>query len=85
MENGQKTFKMLRVVVREDFTRTRVDLLVHDILSTVQHLDELDAKSVEAKRSASKNWNVVMAKMNSLKVLPPDTNQVEQDKSNPIC
>lgn len=42
--------KMLRVVVREDFSRSRCEIFVRDILAAVQSLDEADAIAIENKR-----------------------------------
>ncbi|KAI8137411.1 glutamate decarboxylase [Fennellomyces sp. T-0311] len=42
--------KLLRVVVREDFSRSRCDILVRDILAAVRSLDILDEKAVEDTR-----------------------------------
>jgi glutamate decarboxylase len=39
--------KMLRVVVREDFTKSRCDALLADFKLALQHLDSLDAKKIE--------------------------------------
>ncbi|ORZ01684.1 glutamate decarboxylase [Syncephalastrum racemosum] len=39
--------KMLRVVVREDFSRSRCEILVRDIIAALKSLDTLDEKAVE--------------------------------------
>jgi glutamate decarboxylase len=46
--------KLLRVVVREDFSRSRCELLLRDILAALKALDAIDKKSVEAHRQAKK-------------------------------
>lgn len=46
--------KLLRAVVREDFSRSRCELLIRDILAAVKTLDAIDKKSVEAHRQAKK-------------------------------
>lgn len=46
--------KMLRIVLREDFTRSRCDLFLRDLQSSVDHLESIDAKSVEAGREGHK-------------------------------
>jgi glutamate decarboxylase len=38
--------KMLRVVVREDFSKSRCDLLIHDIKLCVAMLENMDAETV---------------------------------------
>ncbi|KAI9483723.1 MAG: glutamate decarboxylase [Benjaminiella poitrasii] len=42
--------KMLRVVVREDFSRSRCEILVRDILAALHSLDELDEKTIAKGR-----------------------------------
>lgn len=42
--------KMLRVVVREDFSRSRCEILVRDIISALQALDAIDELAVAKKR-----------------------------------
>ncbi len=39
--------KMLRVVIREDFTRPRADALIADIRQTAAMLDEMDRDSIK--------------------------------------
>ncbi|KAJ8662801.1 glutamate decarboxylase [Lichtheimia ornata] len=43
--------KMMRVVVREDFSRSRCDILIRDILAALKALDTLDQKAVEDHRN----------------------------------
>lgn len=42
--------KMLRVVVREDFTRNRCDALIADIRLSQELLDQMDRKSIEQQQ-----------------------------------
>lgn len=42
--------KMLRVVVREDFSRSRCEILVRDIIAALQSLDSTDEIAIEKKR-----------------------------------
>ncbi|KAJ4373417.1 hypothetical protein N0V83_003712 [Neocucurbitaria cava] len=50
MAPHSEKMKMLRVVVREDFTRSRCDALIADFKLALQTLDTLDAKKIkEAK------------------------------------
>lgn len=42
--------KLLRVVVREDFSRSRCEVLVRDIVAVLKALDTLDEKAVEHHR-----------------------------------
>ncbi|ORX52779.1 glutamate decarboxylase [Hesseltinella vesiculosa] len=46
-----ETKKLLRVVVREDFSRSRCELLLRDMIAALKALDTLDAKAVEAHRA----------------------------------
>ena len=41
---------MLRVVVREDFTKSRCDALIADFKLALQTLDSLDAKKLEDQK-----------------------------------
>ncbi|KAI8333421.1 glutamate decarboxylase [Chlamydoabsidia padenii] len=43
--------KLLRVVVREDFSRSRCELLLRDITAALKSLDVIDQKTVEAYRT----------------------------------
>ncbi|CDS05122.1 Putative Glutamate decarboxylase [Lichtheimia ramosa] len=45
--------KMMRVVVREDFSRSRCDILIRDILAALKALDTLDQKAVEDHRTVT--------------------------------
>ncbi|KAH8728100.1 pyridoxal phosphate-dependent transferase [Phaeosphaeriaceae sp. PMI808] len=47
MAPHSEKMKMLRVVVREDFTKSRCDALIADFKLAVQTLDTLDAKRIE--------------------------------------
>ena len=42
--------KMLRVVVREDFTRNRCDSLIEDIRSSITSLENMDRETVKAQQ-----------------------------------
>jgi len=52
--------KLLRVVVREDFSKSRCDLLIRDILAVIKQLDAQDAKTIQETRShhptAKQRW-----------------------------
>lgn len=47
--------KMLRIVLREDFSRSRCDLFLRDLKAALDHLDSLTPKEVESTRSAAKS------------------------------
>lgn len=47
MAPHSEKLKLMRVVVREDFSRARCDTLVKDIKLAVQTLDAMDKKTVE--------------------------------------
>jgi len=42
--------KLMRVVVREDFTKSRCDALIADFKLALQTLDTMDAKRIEEHR-----------------------------------
>lgn len=50
MAHELEHMKLLRVVVREDFSRSRCEILVRDILAVLKSLDKLDAKAIENHR-----------------------------------
>jgi glutamate decarboxylase len=45
--------KLMRVVVREDFSKSRCDALICDIKAAVQNLDKLDAGKVKAHEESA--------------------------------
>ncbi|CAG8742854.1 12970_t:CDS:2, partial [Cetraspora pellucida] len=51
--------KLLRVVVREDFSRERCDIFITDLMHTIDFLDKLDKNSIYAKRTAIENWKAL--------------------------
>jgi len=54
--------KMLRVVVREDFTRNRCDGLIKDIKLCLQVLDQMDADGVKRQQAFIQKHNVASHK-----------------------
>ena len=42
--------KMLRVVVREDFSRSRCEILIRDLLAALHALDAADESAIALKR-----------------------------------
>ncbi|KAF2828261.1 glutamate decarboxylase [Ophiobolus disseminans] len=50
MAPHSEKMKMLRVVVREDFTKSRCDALIADFRLAIQTLDSLDAKKIEENK-----------------------------------
>ncbi|KAI7904902.1 glutamate decarboxylase [Cokeromyces recurvatus] len=50
MAHKVEHMKMLRIVVREDFSRSRCEILVRDILATIHSLNELDEKTIAKGR-----------------------------------
>ncbi|CAG8539535.1 9443_t:CDS:10, partial [Ambispora leptoticha] len=51
--------KLLRVVVREDFSRQRCEVFVKDLLNALSLLDKLDVKSIKEKRTAAQRWTLL--------------------------
>lgn len=52
MAPNAEHLKLLRIVVREDFSRHRSEMLIKDITMVLGLLDKLDAKAVQAQRYA---------------------------------
>jgi glutamate decarboxylase len=50
MAPHSEKMKMLRVVVREDFTKSRCDALIADFKLAIAHLDTLDAKKIQENK-----------------------------------
>ncbi|KAF2735618.1 glutamate decarboxylase [Polyplosphaeria fusca] len=50
MAPHSEKMKLMRVVVREDFTKSRCDALITDFKLALQTLDEMDAKRLEAQK-----------------------------------
>jgi len=47
--------KLLRIVLREDFTRSRCDLFLRDLQASIDHLESLDKKQIEGVRAGHKD------------------------------
>ena len=50
MAPHSEKMKMIRVVVREDFTKSRCDALIADFKLALQTLDSLDAKKIQENK-----------------------------------
>ena len=50
MAPHSEKMKMIRVVVREDFTKSRCDALLADFKLAMQTLDSLDAKKLQEQK-----------------------------------
>lgn len=84
---------VLRVVIREDFSRTLAERLVNDIEKTLHELDSLpskaDMKTTVAGEETQKN-NVVVAKKSALETQREITTAwrkfvMEKKKTNGVC
>ena len=72
--------RLLRVVLREDFTRNRCDTLVADLRNTVDYLRKQDAQSITRNRGSRNNWQSLFQK------LPRHIADSKQDKdSGKVC
>lgn len=49
------SLRMLRIVLREDFTRGRCDLFLRDLKASIDHLDSLEKRDIEKDRAAHKD------------------------------
>ncbi|KAJ3021707.1 hypothetical protein HKX48_007993 [Thoreauomyces humboldtii] len=59
---------LLRVVLREDFSRNRCDLLVADLKATVEYLCKQDAAHMDIHRKSRGKWQSVFQKLPAHKV-----------------
>lgn len=66
---GAEDVKLLRVVVREDFSKSRCDLLIRDILAVVKTLDAQDAKTIQETRYVKNLALIYFVLPHKLKVL----------------
>ncbi|KAJ3296799.1 hypothetical protein HK104_001215 [Borealophlyctis nickersoniae] len=72
--------KLLRIVLREDFSRNRCDLLIHDLKASVEHLLKLDEATLKHKRDIKANWATVF------KSLPKKAVEAKpQQESGRVC
>jgi glutamate decarboxylase len=62
MAPNTKNLKMLRVVVREDFTRNRCDALICDIRLSASLLDEMDKESIKKHQEFVQKHHVASGK-----------------------
>ncbi|CAG8484890.1 28918_t:CDS:10 [Dentiscutata erythropus] len=70
--------KLLRVVLREDFSRERCNLFITDLLHTVDYLDKMDKDYIHIKRSAAGRWKA----LKSISVL---AFKDQSHKTNGVC
>jgi glutamate decarboxylase len=64
MAPHSESLKMMRVVVREDFSKGRCDALIQDIKYAVQALDALDKKQIEMHREHMRKFSIGQAQTN---------------------
>lgn len=50
MCHAMEKLKLLRVVIREEFSRSRCEILIRDIEAAVSSLDRLNAQSIQHAR-----------------------------------
>jgi len=76
--------KLLRVVIREDFSHHRCEMLIKDILNVVELLDQLDADTVQLHRHSNKSksgWALVRNVTTALK----GHMDITLNKTNGVC
>jgi len=88
MAPHSEKLKLMRIVVREDFSRSRGDALLKDIKLVLDELKMTDAKSHEHER---KKQNKKQSKVPKNKLVANGDHkddhslQASDDKSHPIC
>ncbi|RIB14562.1 pyridoxal phosphate-dependent transferase [Gigaspora rosea] len=70
--------RVLRVVIREDFSRERCDLFVADLMHTIDYLDKVDKETLHIKRNAAGSWK-------ALKSISLMTFDSQSHKTNGVC
>ncbi|CAO3607917.1 unnamed protein product [Cunninghamella blakesleeana] len=72
--------KIMRIVVREDMSRSKASILVDDIIATLDILDQFNAKTIETiRKHKEKHSHRAMARRNS--IVSPD--QLNEDSKDP--
>lgn len=61
MAPHSENMKMMRVVVREDFSKSRCDAFIQDIRYAVQMLNEMDKKQIEMHREHVRKFSIGQA------------------------
>ncbi|KAK9763926.1 hypothetical protein K7432_008996 [Basidiobolus ranarum] len=92
MAPNAQSVKLCRVVIREDFSRSRCELLIKDLMAAVHHLDKLDHETIKLQRpSAKQHWNklrniarVTFHRTNHAGEHEPSGNQLP-DKTAGVC
>ncbi|CAG8572867.1 1352_t:CDS:10, partial [Dentiscutata heterogama] len=59
MAPNTQHIKLMRIVVREDFSRERCDILLTDIMATIDLLNKLDKETLFKKRTSTASWNLL--------------------------
>lgn len=88
MAPHSEKMKMMRVVVREDFSKSRCDLLVADIKLALKTLTDMDAAQVEKyKKHVEEHVHHRQAHKNKKKGAYKDKHSLQgkHDKSHPHC
>ncbi|KAK3080098.1 hypothetical protein LTS18_003127 [Coniosporium uncinatum] len=87
MAPHSEKLKLMRVVVREDFSRSRCDALIVDIKMAVEHLDSLDQEQIKAHQEQIKRQQAhKLKKVNGhYKGKDDHSLQGKHDKSHPVC
>ncbi|KAF1985212.1 glutamate decarboxylase [Aulographum hederae CBS 113979] len=87
MAPHSEKMKLMRVVVREDFSRSRCDALITDIKFALESLDKLDEKRVEEHKEHIARQAI--AKMKGINSHFSDKDdhslQGKHDKTHPVC
>ena len=68
MAKNLEHIKMLRVVLREDFSRNRIDLLLKDIKASLETLHKIDEAHLNVQRGEKKpRWGKLLASIHDFK------------------
>lgn len=83
--------KLMRVVVREDFSKSRCDALINDIKFAVQNLDKMDKKKLaeheeHIQRNVINNWKTgARRRMSSVYNGEEHSLQGKHGKTHAVC
>ncbi|KAL8926031.1 MAG: hypothetical protein Q9208_003172 [Pyrenodesmia sp. 3 TL-2023] len=87
MAPHSESLKLMRVVVREDFSRSRCDTLVKDFKLALQTLNEMDKKTIDDHTEHLKKTSATHKKKNSHPHYRNEEHSLQgkHGKSHPVC
>ncbi|KAI5303788.1 hypothetical protein KEM56_007189 [Ascosphaera pollenicola] len=87
MAPHSEKLKLMRIVVREDFSRSRCDTLLFDIKNGIDVLEKMDAKMIERYKSHRRSMSFVNRSNAPSNTYHQDDHSLQaiSGKSHPVC